>query len=96
MDGIQCKDLTDEEVVISWFSEVDVSTPKAMLVYDPFSEDFEKAVNGYKYSLALWDLDQWLRTRLKYHRLPRSMDIGYNNVRIQLREIMHGYGIKLD
>jgi hypothetical protein len=28
--------------------------------------EFEEAVNGWKWSLAMWELDQYLRTNTKY------------------------------
>ena len=30
-------------------------------------DSHEKAVNGKKFAMALWDLDQWLRQEEKYH-----------------------------
>ena len=96
MDGVQRKDLSDEEVVMEWFSEIEDGEPKGILIFNPYSEEFEKAVNGHKYAYALDDLDQWLRGKMKYSRLPRSMYIGYNNVRIKIRSIMDEWGVSLD
>jgi len=28
--------------------------------------DFKKAVDGYKWALIAWDMDQYLRARMKY------------------------------
>ncbi len=43
-------------------------TPEAILkFYLPENQDeFEIAVNGYKWRLVIWDLDQWLRSQMKY------------------------------
>jgi len=30
------------------------------------NNEFEEAVNGWKWSLAMWELDQYLRTNTKY------------------------------
>lgn len=42
--------------------------PKLTLEYDTFEEreDYETALNGWKYRIILWDFDQTLRAIVKY------------------------------
>jgi len=42
---------------------------KVTLEFDPFEdrEDMESAINGWKWKMLVWDLDQHLRSELKYN-----------------------------
>ena len=93
MDKVQREDI---EIVEQWFSDIDVSEPKAILMYDISSEDFSSAVNGWRYKMIIWELDQWLRGQLRYHRLPRSMDVGYSYVRTKLRMLHTDQGLVIE
>ena len=55
------------------------------------------AINGYKYRLALWDLDQYLRSETKYNdALDDKTYEAYDSVRTKLREFMHEHNISFD
>jgi len=72
---------------------------KVILEFDSFEEkdDIEMAINGYKYRLALWDLDQYLRSETKYNDdLDDKTYEAYDNVRTKLREFMHEHNISFD
>lgn len=42
---------------------------KVILEFDPDEdrEDMESAINGWKWKMLVWDLDQHLRSQLKYN-----------------------------
>lgn len=76
---------------------------KAILEFD-FDADnddrinFNDAVNGYKWKLAMWDVDQELRKRTKYasdHDNPAVVEALYK-FRENLREIIFNYNLSLD
>lgn len=59
---------------------------------------FQDAVNGTKWRIAMWELDQWLRSQTKY--APDSMsDDTYkalDSCRDKLREILRDDNLDLD
>ena len=78
---------------------------KATLKFDFDKEDsddrsnFEDAVNGTKWKLAMWELDQWLRTQYKYMPDAEYSEGAYNayeKSRQKLNEIVNEEGLKLD
>ena len=60
-------------------------------------KEFEYAFNGLDYLLCLWDMDQWLRSQVKYgYDVSEEEKVGYENARKELWEILEGHGINLD
>jgi hypothetical protein len=63
---------------------------KAILEFDLPSEreEYEDATDGWKYSIVLWEMDQWLRSKIKYDDTltDEQYDI-YEGVRKRLWEI---------
>ena len=59
--------------------------------------DFDLAVNGAKAQLALWEMDQWLRSQTKYAPDDISEDTfkAFELCRERLREIVYENGINL-
>lgn len=51
-------------------------------------EDFDLALNGYKYKLAMDDYDGWLRGLDKY---GDKTEVGINEAREKLRECLETY-----
>lgn len=49
-------------------------------------EDFEVAQNGWKYKIALDDMDNWLRSKLKYGEISATEAEIYEECRNKLRE----------
>jgi len=80
---------------------------KVILEFDAVEdqEDIRTALDGYKWKLAMWDLDQeYLRATTKYgkshiHHDKEACDVEdavaerYRNI---LREILSGYGLVFD
>jgi len=78
---------------------------KATLEFDlnDFDNDdrssFQDAVNGTKWKLAMWELDQWLRSQYKYmsdEDYKEGAYESYEKSREKLYEILNNDGLKLD
>ena len=81
---------------------------KVILEFDSIEEqdDIQSALNGYKWKLAMWDLDQLLRSTEKYDKSlvkpygsEPATEIEYQiaeRLRSEIREILSGYGLILD
>lgn len=61
------------------------------------AEDARTALDGYKWKLAMWDLDQHLRSELKYNEnISGETDAAYDAVREKIREILESYSLNLE
>lgn len=61
--------------------------------------NFEDAVNGTKWKLAMWELDQWLRAQYKYMpdtEYNEAAYEAYEKSREKLREILNEEGLNLE
>lgn len=64
---------------------------------DEEAEDARTALDGYKWKLAMWDLDQHLRAEVKYNeKLPEDVADAYDSVREKVREILESYNLNLE
>jgi hypothetical protein len=61
-------------------------------------EDFTNAVNGTKWKIAMWDLDQWLRSQTKYAPDTMSDDTykALESCRDELRRIVGDSNLDLE
>jgi hypothetical protein len=67
-------------------------------------EDARTALDGYKWKLAMWDLDQLLRSTTKYGKSIISPNAEASSeefetadkLREEIRDILESYGLKLD
>jgi hypothetical protein len=59
--------------------------------------DFDTAVNGSKWMAAMWQLDNWLRSKTKYAPDTMSADTftAFEQSRDMLHEILQEEGLKL-
>ena len=76
---------------------------KIILEFDSFEEkdDARDALDGYKWKLAVWDIDQQLRSVVKYgshdNRQATSEEMDFaDKLREEIRSILDGYGINLE
>lgn len=72
---------------------------KIILEFDSIEEadDARTALDGYKWKLAMWDLDQHLRSELKYNEnISGETDAAYEAVREKIREILESYNLNLE
>jgi hypothetical protein len=61
------------------------------------AEDIQNALNGYKWKLAMWDLDQMLRGYVKYDgTLSEDKYDAYVKVRELIRETLADYGLNIN
>lgn len=68
----------------------------ATLTFDE-EDDLLTALQGYKYKLALWDLDQFLRGEMKYNDNLTAEEYNYAEMlREKLHEILRDYHITLE
>lgn len=76
---------------------------KITLEFDSIEEqdDARVALDGYKWKLAMWDLDQLLRSATKYGSFERreatseEQDMA-EKLRDAIREILNEYNLNLD
>ena len=78
---------------------------KVILEFDAIEDqdDIQSALNGYKWKLAMWDLDQELRATTKYGKSHINNteacsveDAVAERYRDMIREILSGYGLMFD
>jgi hypothetical protein len=68
----------------------------ATLTFDN-ENDLLTAINGYKYKLALWDLDQFIRNELKYNDKLTEQQYDYAEMlRDKLHEFINDYEITIE
>ena len=61
-------------------------------------DDFKKATDGYKWALAAWDMDQYLRSQTKYapDSMPEEVYNALQEARDKLHEIVQEYTLSFD
>jgi len=60
-------------------------------------KEFEYAFHGLDFLLCLWEMDQWLRSEVKYNVNNTSEEMtAFEKARDQLREIMLSHNVDLD
>jgi len=64
---------------------------------DEDAEEALTALDGYKWKLALWDLDQYLRSEVKYNTdLTEQAYEALENCRYKIVKLLEDYNLKLD
>lgn len=58
--------------------------------------EFRSAINGFKFSLILWSLDQHLRNRIKHEDLPAAVHDALQHTRDELYAMLSEHGVTLD
>ena len=60
-------------------------------------EDARTALDGWKWKMAMWELDQWLRGEIKYNeKLSEETDEAYQAIRDKIREILHDSNLNIE
>jgi hypothetical protein len=68
----------------------------ATLTFDD-ENDLLTAINGYKFKLALWQLDQFLRSEMKYNDKLTEEQYDYaETVRNKLHEFINDFNVTLE
>ena len=61
------------------------------------AEDAKVALDGYKWKAALWELDQHLRSEIKYNeQLPSEVDEAFEKLRDKIREIISDNNLTME
>jgi hypothetical protein len=72
---------------------------KVILEFDPFEDKYEmeSALNGTKWRGLVWDLDQYLRSELKYNdKLNGEAYDAVEKIREKLHELKNDEGLTLE
>jgi hypothetical protein len=72
---------------------------KVTLEFDSVEEadDIRNALDGYKWKLAIWDLDQHLREQVKYNsNLPGEVGNAFEDLREKIRSILYDYQLQME
>ena len=60
-------------------------------------EDARTALDGWKWKSAMWELDQWLRSEIKYNeKLSEERYDAYEAVRDKIREILNDDNLNIE
>jgi len=59
------------------------------------TEDFDIATNGWKYRSVLCDIDNFLRSKLKYGELSPEEDGAYEKARTELWNLINEHNIDI-
>lgn len=64
---------------------------------DEERDELQTALDGYKWRMVVWDLDQRLRAYLKYDEsLTEDQDEMVGKIKKELYELLNDYNLKLD
>ena len=73
---------------------------KIVLEFDGIEEadDARTALDGINWKVSMWQLDQWLRSQIKYAPDEQSEDVyqAFEECREKLREILADNNLQLD
>ena len=59
--------------------------------------EFESAINGWKWSIAIWEFDQHLRSQIKYNdKLSEGQCDTYQEIREKLWDVIRDKGLSFD
>lgn len=54
------------------------------------------AINGLKWALCMWDLDQFLRNACKYEEITKEKRQVYEEMRDKIRDILEEHNLSLE
>ena len=72
---------------------------KVTIEFDSVEEqdDIRDALDGYKWKLTVYEIDQYLRNELKYNEKLSNLELKFaEKTREQIREILKDYSLNLD
>lgn len=71
---------------------------KAILEFDLPEEtiEYRLAVNAGNYHAVLWDIDQYLRSKLKYGELTSEQYDALDKTREELHDLMNTYNVTFE
>lgn len=71
---------------------------KAILEFNLAEEmdEFRNAIDGGGLRSSLWDLDQWLRSKVKYGMLPEAEEKAFREAREELHSILESHQVSVE
>lgn len=71
---------------------------KASLIYSLPEEEaeFQNAIEGRDAKRVLWDLNEWLRSRIKYAMLPEAESRAMQETRDELHRLLADHRVRID
>ena len=61
------------------------------------ASDAQVALDGWKWKSAMWELDQHLRSEIKYNeQLPSEVDEAFEKLRGKIREILSDNNLQME
>lgn len=60
------------------------------------AEDIRNALDGYKWKLTIWDLDQHLRNEMKFNNLSNEKYKAFEEIREKIIAVLNDYQLHLD
>jgi len=61
------------------------------------ASDAQVALDGWKYRVAIWEIDQYLRNEVKYNEsLPGEVGEAYEKLRDEIREILSNSNLTME
>jgi hypothetical protein len=61
------------------------------------ASDAQVALDGWKYRVAIWEIDQYLRNEVKYNEsLPGEVAEAYEKLRDEIREILSNSNLTME
>ncbi|MBU3658878.1 MAG: hypothetical protein FGM14_03335 [Flavobacteriales bacterium] len=60
------------------------------------AEDIRNALDGYKWKLTIWDLDQHLRNEMKFNNLSNEKYKAFEEIRKKIIAVLNDYQLHLD
>ena len=58
-------------------------------------QEFDMMMSAGGYHAALWEMDQWLRSKLKHEQLTDEQDKAYQECRDKLREFLNDNNVTI-
>lgn len=58
-------------------------------------DDFDTAINGWKYRSIIWDINNFLRSKLKYNELSSEQREVYDKIRTELWNLINEHKIDI-
>jgi hypothetical protein len=71
---------------------------KAILEFDleEDRDEFRNAIDGGGLRAAMWEMDQWLRSKVKYGMLPEAEAKAFREAREELHAILESHQVSVE
>lgn len=59
-------------------------------------DEFRNAIDGSGLRAAMWEMDQWLRSKVKYGMLPEAEEKAFREAREELHSILESHQVSVE